>query len=351
MVFLNSFRRNAFLFGLFILLSSVSTCFADEPRLTLRFASDVDRHDAVITAVTLSPDGALIAAGGDDHGVRVWDAQTGEVVHVLDGHEDWVRAACFSATSDSLATVGNDHTLRIWSLSPERSTEHDCLVRLAEGPLQSVAFHPNQKQLVTVGFEEPLRLFNLSSGEEMDRFGCACVDTRAVAVSPDGRWMAAAGRNGVIRVWDLTASGGSTDLSSDGRRVRALAFSPEGNMLAAAGDGPAVQLWRLEDELGGLSRGPEEMLIRPGKVHSLAFVSSRMLAVGGTNNTIQLWNTDALSRQQVLRGHTGTIAALAASEDGSLLASGSYDATVCVWDLAPEQGALTASIKAESTNR
>ena len=204
---------------------------------------------------------------------------------------------------------------------------------------------------MTVGFDEPLRLFNLSSVSEMRRYACPCNDTRAVAISPNGRWMAAAGRCGTIRVWDLTTSGGSTDLPSDGRRIRSLAFAPEGGVLAAAGDGPAVRLWRLDHTADSLPHTPEEFLIRPGKAHALAFVSPELLAVGGTSNTIQLWHTGRMSRETELRGHTGAVASLAASEDGSVLVSGGFDATVRVWDLPDPDRVATARIDRSGQTR
>lgn len=325
---------------------------AAAPRLTLRLMAEPRPDDepeaAVITTVALSADGKQVLAGGDCHRLQVWDAETGAEVATLDGHADWVRAACFMPGADRLASVGADHSLLLWSLgeTPRRLVER----RLAGGALQAVALHPDGDRLATAGFGDSLRLFDLDGApdDEPTEYGCSCEDTRAVAFSPDGRWMASAGRNGVVRMWDLVASGGSRDLPTDGRRVRAMAFSPSGETLAVGGDGPAVRLWRIDaqDEgFGGVGVAPDELLIRPGKVHSLAFLDDRHLAVGGTRNEIQLWDTETRSPRTTLRGHTGTVAAMAASADGRRLASGSFDATVRVWDLDPSRlpAASTAS--------
>ena len=50
--------------------------------------------------------------------------------------------------------------------------------------------------------------------------------------------MAAAGRNGKIRIWNVTDGSNQRDIETDGRRIRALAFSPDGTRLAAAGNSP-----------------------------------------------------------------------------------------------------------------
>lgn len=304
---------------------------ATEAQLVLRMPG-IEQNDfrpPVVTAIAISPDGRRIAAAGDDHQLRVWDAETGREIVELQGHKDWVRAARFTPDATRLATVSADHSVCLWSLDGKASElAHR---RLAAGPLLSVAWRPDGLAIATAGFGNPMRVFDLTEGDDADpkEYGCACEDTRTVVFSPDGRWLASAGRNGVVRLFDLVASGGPRDLPSDGRRVRALAFSPDGETLAAGGDGPAVRLWRMED---GMTT-PDELLVRPGKVHALAFLDQALLAVGDTRNEIHVWNTDTRSPRLALRGHTGTVAALAVSADGRRLASGSFDTTVRVWDL------------------
>lgn len=318
-------------------LAALPICAAERAsnaRLVLRMpiaetSPGLRARAAAVTAVAISPDGALVAAGGDTHGLHIWNARTGESEAKIPAHRDWVRAASFSADGASLATVGNDHTLRVWESTGGSTPLH---VHKCDGPLQAVAFHPLANQLATVGFGEHMRLFDLEVGQEVTRRGCACEDIRSVAISPDGRWAAAAGRNGMVRIWDLAASGGHVDLPSDGRRIRALAFSPSSGMLAAAGDGPAVRLWRSDDWQANTDPTPQELLIRPGKAYALAFLSDEQLAIGGTQNRITVWNTDAASPIADLVGHTGTVATLAISADRQTLVSGSYDTTVRVWD-------------------
>ena len=312
---------------------------ADGARLTLRMARDAGHRAAVVVSVALSPDAGLVAAAGDDHRVRLWRASDGEPVRALVGHDDWVRGVRFAPDGPRVATVADDQTLRLWNLGAEQRALSRRLIPAA-GPLRGVAFHPNGTSLAAIGYGAGMTVYNAATGQAVSTHECPCEDMLAVAYSPDGRWIAAGGRDGDIRVWDMRREGVAIDLRGDGRRVRAVAFSPDSGALAAAGEGPAIRVWEIEPVDSAISPSlpaigvdapMHEILTRPGKNYSLAFVTDRLLAAGGTGDTIRLYDVNTASPLDELRGHTGTVASIAASADGRTLVSGSFDATVRVW--------------------
>src|SRR5690606_20747823 len=93
------------------------------------------------------------------------------------------------------------------------------------------------------GFRCPLTVYDSRSGEVTLECQCPCSDITALAVSPDGTQMAAAGRNGKLRLWAAGSGEKLVDLIADSRRVRAIAYSPDGKLVATGGDGPEVRLW------------------------------------------------------------------------------------------------------------
>ncbi len=329
-----------FVAGLLVAVASTSSLAGaggpSRPDRVLRVADDPESRPAVATAVAMSADGKTIAAGGDDHVVRIWQGSADQVSLRLTGHDDWVRGLQFAADDTKLASVGADRRLCLWALQntnqPER-TSH-----LAGGSLASVAFHPNGQQLLTAGFRDPMRLFSLSSGGLDRTYECPCQDTRCVSVSPDGRWMAAAGRNGRLRVWDLISGLPGKDIPAATRRIHAVAFSPDSQSVATAGDGEWIRVWNVTS--GELS---DELPVRPAKVRALLYLGDNRLAAGGTDNAITIWDVPQQRVSRRLVGHTGAVTSLARNDASTKLVSGSYDTTICIWSIQPQADTATTA--------
>jgi WD40 repeat protein len=71
-------------------------------------------HPQVVTALSFSPDGRRIAsAGGKDTTAKIWNAETGAVLHTL-GHTSYTKHARFSSDGRNVLTTSWDQTLKIW---------------------------------------------------------------------------------------------------------------------------------------------------------------------------------------------------------------------------------------------
>ena len=80
-------------------------------------------HTGRVTAVAYSPSGAFIATGGQDHTVRLWRAETGKLLHTLEGHEDQVLSLAFRPDSYLLASTSAcaaGGEVRIWTVNSGR---------------------------------------------------------------------------------------------------------------------------------------------------------------------------------------------------------------------------------------
>lgn len=158
-----------------------------------------------------------------------------------------------------------------------------------------------------------------------------------VAVSLDGRWLAAAGERGTLVLFDAESGepvrrleGHDPEAESLGV-VRSVVFDPEGRWLFSGGDDRRIIRWSLPD---GEKQAEWEA---PDRVFALAISpDSGTMASGGGDATITLWDPETGEQRRTLEGHTGPIAqgdSLAFTTDGSRLASASFDETARIWSL------------------
>jgi WD40 repeat protein/transcriptional regulator with XRE-family HTH domain len=275
--------------------------------------------------VQFSRHGRLMAIGGGNGLVRVWDSNTGHAIgEPLTGHVTGVSALAFSWDAQRLATGGTDGTVRLWNPATGRPVGES----LASNTSGVTAMSFSQKGLLAIGYEEDVVRWDPNTSR--------CIGgpltghtgrVLAVAFSPDGQLLATGSSNGTVRLWNPATGLPTTEpMIGHSGPVLAMAFSPDGQRLAAAG-GVTVWLW---NPVTGLSTtGP--MIDNTGPVYAVAFSpNGELLATGGSNKTVRLWNTGTgRPASEPLTDMTGYgVLALAFSSEGRWLASVSDDGTL-----------------------
>lgn len=307
---------------------------AYEAERTIELEIDPETQEAAVaSSAAISPNGQIVAAGADDHRIRLWNIADGSLIAQLREHTDWVRAVAFHPTGKKLASGSDDHSVLLWDLE-----SHGVAHRfdVATGVIHNVAFRPDGKLLASVGFDDIVRLYDVDAGKLVQELKCSASDVRALAFSPNNQKLAAAGRDGVVRIWDLGDFKPQADIPAHRMRIRAIAFTPDGSQFATAGDDRKLFLWNIDGSRAAALAAP------PGRVFSLVFSGQDYLAMGGSDNLIRV--LDVRSRREIaqLTGHTGSIAALDCHADSGLLASAAFDTTVRLWK---PQGAARPAAK------
>jgi cytochrome c len=247
--------------------------------LTRNTAEQVLRfHDGAVNAVAILRDGR-IATSGEDARIAIWRPGEPQPATVLTGHQAPVAALAVSPDGTTLASASWDHTARIWPLAGGTS-------RVIEGHAQNVngvAFAPGGHALITAGYDTTLRITPLDGG------GAPIVATlptplNAVAVAADGE-IVTAGADG--KVYLLSAAGElRAEIEAAQTPIIALAISGNGRLIAAAGIRGSVAI------IDRATRRAERTLVGPGlPVWSAAFFpDSRTLLTGGTDRIIRRWD-------------------------------------------------------------
>ena len=290
--------------------------------------------DRRVNAIAISPDGKIIASGGDDKTIKLWDLTTGKILRTLKGHRDSIRAIAFSPDGQLLVSGGNDCTLKIWQVAKRQKP---LTLKGHYGFVNSVAISPDGQILASTseGETAELKLWLLPDGDEIKYSGTVyCVS--CVAFSPLGELIAIGRDFGGIKLCQMPTYETHCILNRSGT-VTSLAFSPDGQTLASGNTGKTIKIWQP-------STGEELRILKThsprinspkgdsGKVNSVAFSpDGQILASGSNDKTIKIWELSTGEVICTLTEHSAPIQSVAFSPDGQTLISGSWDKTIKIW--------------------
>jgi WD40 repeat protein len=161
-------------------------------------------HETWVISLAFSKDGANAISGGCDGKLTWWEtaADAPTPIRSIQAHQGWIRSLDVSPDGTLLASGGNDHQVRLWNIAD------GTLVRELPGHqrhVYSVAFHPDGQFLLSGDLVGVLKQWDVASGKEVRTFDAKPLHTyeggqqvdfggiRALAVSPDRKWLAAGG--------------------------------------------------------------------------------------------------------------------------------------------------------------
>jgi WD40 repeat protein len=301
-----------------------------------RLGTDRLRHRAAVHALAFSADGKQLASGGWGDHVCLWEAETGRLVRTLAAHKDVAnayitRSLAFSRDGKTLMNGSSRGTFHVWDLATakvSREFEHECHPEFI--PL---ILGPDDKTIIT-GVGPGATMREWTTGKRRARFAGSNFLLLCLALSPDGRTLAAGTANEPVAVWDVAGPKKRLGLDGHDNWVIALGFSGDGKTLATFSRDGVVKVWNAATGRNLASRST-------GPVSAAAFsVDARLLATGDEKGTVQLWEMATGKRLAELKGHTGKVTALAFRPDGKVLASGGEDNTIKLWDVAARKELL-----------
>ena len=252
--------------------------------------------DKRIASFTILPFGNMLAATVQDENVAVWDTEKpDEPIAEFTEQANLVWRTAFASTGDRLAVGSREGTVYLYDF--KRNEKLKPLIGHTDF-IWSVSFSPDGNLLVSSSSDDTSKLWDVESGEQIATFPLDVPLTlMGVAFSPCGN-VIAGGMFGELRLWCAeTLTTLLTIPQPQTQKPYALAFSSCGKYLASG------TWWQRE-------KGMEKM-------------------------TIRLWDVATGENITTFWGHPTDVQSLAFSPDNTLLASGSHDGTILLWDLEP----------------
>jgi len=233
----------------------------------------------------LSSDDRFFACVGDKQKIHVYDRDRAEPVWRLDGHKEDALCGAFSLDGAILATGGMDKSVRLWNL--KTGGQQDELKR-HDGSVLAVCFLPDRKTLTSLS-RDRICLWNWADGKFLREFKVRGTSIIGMAVSAHGDHLAGFCHGGTIIVWDLAT--GSVLHPVEGHRacVNSLVFSPDGKTLVSGGD-DAVFVWDISKQKiqNRVETPAERLAFLPQSIRDSG--SHTKLMVANFHRTPELWD-------------------------------------------------------------
>jgi WD40 repeat protein len=198
-----------------------------------RFALPMPR--ANIEAVAFSADGSLLAAGTDNGTMTLWSTADGRRLAILEGHEKQVLALAFAPDGRTLASGGWDRCARLWDVASGRQLG---VLRGHDDWVQALAFSADGRALASGSRDRTVRLWDVATGTMRALLPGHRDVVHAVAFHADGKTLASGSADRTVKLWDLVTGQELFPLDGFGGEVRSLVFSADGRSLVAGGTSP-----------------------------------------------------------------------------------------------------------------
>jgi WD40 repeat protein len=285
----------------------------------------------VVTQVNYLQDGNAVMSLGIDGTVRRWDLPQ---VPRFQQHDSWVVGMDVSRDGTWLTTASQDG--RAFIIDPHDLSKPPVATVSTDAPLWAVLLDPTEPhRVLTLGrSDRSPRLWVWGDGgnsERLHKFGPPSLPTNgylvSLAISPDGKTVAGGDTRGTIHLWDAATGMLRTGrkFPGSGQPADSVAFDPTGQLLAATDSG-GVRLW----DLG--TTEPPTLLSHPYATGVAFDPSGQHLVSTDRYGTVNIWDRDGkLYRDFVVHGRLSSSPIF--SEDGELLAVGTAEGLVQVWDV------------------
>jgi WD40 repeat protein len=292
----------------------------------LKPAPEKYAHAVPVTALAFSPDGSQLAVSGY-YEVTIWDLDSGALVRRIGGLPERITALAWHPKTKRLAVAGGSPAQwgTVALIDPSANAQPRFLCDLPDMAL-CVAFSPDGSRVAAGAADRTIRIFDVKSGQQAHVLRNHADWVESIAFSPDGAHVLSASRDRTVRISNPINGELEATNTAHETALYAAIFSHDGKTVLSLAQNSPLDYWQWTTT----EKKPKQAEVA-GHPDRLAWVSSG-LALAGADTLVRIESTSG-ELLFTLYGQPDAISALAVGPATDQFATGSYDGTVCVWNL------------------
>jgi len=323
----------AILWCAWAMLSAFPMSAQSPPELVLQAG-----HQNGVNALAFSPDGQVLASGGNDGTIILWGVKTGRVLRRLRGPLESVENLTFSPDGKWLASSAGQRIVglgRSYKYAVLWDVQNGSVAHILTGAIGPVAFVNTGHAVVSVNERHVLATWDTSSGEVTHELAdCKYRTTMSLLSSPDGRWLASECQEGSIEIRKMPEGKVIRTFQESTLKVhsaRFLAFSADGTQVVLPMENGRIDIQRVDTGQSSLVlTGTASIVAMSDDNHRLATIENDIVSVFHLTSDAQQ-NEPRLETHESLSSHLSVVAF---SPDIRLVATADpSDGEIVIWDV------------------
>ena len=299
-------------------------------------------HSDWIRSIAFGSDGKTLLSGSNDKTARLWDLQTGQLLHLLTGHRKRVKCVGFSPDGETMLSCSPDGQIKAWDkaqLSDKKTGDCHYTIKATSKSISLVnslpiSPTPDRAYFATGAEHGKVSLWNLQTGQWIRTLKAHSSPVLAATFNSDGKLLATGSQNSTIKLWDLDKQTNNPLYSlphAHLSQVLSLSISDRHQTLVSGGADRTIKLWDLNT---GDRKQPHILEGHAGRVWCVAISpDGQTIASASADYTVKLWNLQTGKPIKTLTGHLGEVRCLSFNHNGQLLASGGDDLEIRLWNV------------------